>query len=381
MDDIAASVSFPGIFLHPLIHLRKSIAIDVREACMPRPTGKGQWTRGLVTQLLNLGERLTLLSDCELPVDWQGSEIQSPVIKGKGFLWHLRAASFLRRSSDIRFYLSTTSYIVPSLLGRAFPCVPVVHDLIAFRREPHDCKATFIECLTLRRTVRHARHVLTVSESTKRDLLERYKWLPPERVTSVFGGPLKQDPTFNESDGRTILCVATLCPRKNQLRLIKAFMSLPPDVRDGYMLILAGARGWGDGKILQLAQKLGPVRWLQYVSDSEYEKLISRCTVFALPSLYEGFGMQILDAMQRGAPVLTSDRGSLKELAGEAACIVDPESIESIAAGLRRLLTDPAYCIQCRVKGSDIASRYSWRRTADLMLNATKFSGKVSISH
>jgi len=349
-----------------------AIAIDIREACRPRRTGKGQWTRGLVAELIRQRRELVLVTDTDPPPEWSAPSVTIEKIPGSGITWHMRAASFLRQSSGIRFYLSTTSYIVPALLGRRFPCVPVVHDLIAFRDEPHERKARLIERWTLRRAVRCAAHIFTVSDATKQDLLKRYASLDPATVTSVFAGPMNAAPARNEPDGRTILCVATLSPRKNQMRLIRAFEALPHALRIRSRLVLAGARGWQDGDIVALASSTSGVEWKQYVNDAEYERLLHTCHVFALPSLYEGFGMQVLDALQRGIPVLTSDRGSLAEVAGDAAYVIDPESAGSIAKGLERLLTDATLRERLSRRGPEVASRYSWERTAGLVMGVTK---------
>ena len=119
---------------------------------------------------------------------------------------------------------------------------------------------------------------------------------------------------------------------------------------------------------LRLAAKTPGVDWKDFVDDAEYEHLLSTCAVFALPSLYEGFGMQILDAMQRGIPVLTSDRGSLPEVAGTGAVLVNPEDVSSIARGLERLLTDTNVCSNLRLRGKERAAMFSWKRTVDVFV-------------
>jgi len=176
----------------------------------------------------------------------------------------------------------------------------------------------------------------------------------------------------NHPDGKTILCVATLCPRKNQLRLIEAFKLLPEKLRSTSRLILAGGRGWFDQPIVDAAASTENVQWLDYVSDEEYERLLSTCTVFAYPSLKEGFGIPALDALQRGVPVLTSDRSSLPEVAGSAALYVDPESVESIAQCLEILLTNDMMRGMLAEAGPVQATKFSWKRTVDLFLEVLR---------
>jgi glycosyltransferase involved in cell wall biosynthesis len=276
----------------------------------------------------------------------------------------------LRRSHAPLLYFSPTSYIVPFLMGRSVPVIPLVHDLIAFRKEPHDRKAQWIERWTLRRVLSVAHHICAISTATKNDLLARYPSLKPEDITVLYAGPFTASPPPNHPDGKTILCIGTLCPRKNQLRLIRAFARLPPDLRRTHALVLAGGRGWHDAEIVRLAERTPGVTWLGYVQDDAYEELLSRCTVLAFPSLYEGFGMPVLDALQRGIPVLTTDRGSLPEVAGNAAIFVDPEDEESITRGLLTLLTDGGIRGRLRAEGPLQARQFTWKRTVDLFLTA-----------
>jgi glycosyltransferase involved in cell wall biosynthesis len=343
------------------------LGIDVREACRPKRAGKGQWTYGFVSALLERGLPLTLFTDTDLPQEWRNKTATVEKVPGKGFSWHRKVASLVP-SKGIDVYVSPTSFLVPFLLGSSFPHVPVVHDLIAFRGEPHQWKARIIEWITLKRAVAESPYVCTISNATKTDLLARYPSLDPNKVQTVFAGPMRADVPRNEPDGKTILCIATLCPRKNQKRLIQAYAGLPTDLRSKFSLVLIGARGWQDKDIVSLARTTSGVEWRDYASNEEYEKALHTCTVFALPSLYEGFGMQILDALQRGIPILTSDRGSLKEVAGSAALLVNPESVESIREGLGKLLTQESLRTELSTLALAQAKNFSWNHTVDAFL-------------
>lgn len=346
------------------------IAVDVREACRECRAGKGQWVYGFVSELLTRRTEAVLLTDAALPAEWRPSGAQECCFR-RGPLWHVSAAAALSRRRDIDFFIAPTSFIVPFLTGRRIPHIPVVHDLIAFRGEPHHRKATAIEKLTLPRTLSTARHVLAVSESTKRDLLNRFGTLDASKISVVFAGPMHVHP-LPAQGGAAILCTATLSPRKNQRRLIQAYALLSPDLRKQHPLILAGGRGWSDASIVKLAGETEGVEWKGYVSSAEYDRLLGSAAVLALPSLYEGFGMQVLDALQRGIPVLTSGRGSLSEVTGECAVLVDPEDVESIAKGLERILADSTLRENLRRCGPAQAAKFSWKRTVDLFLAAVE---------
>ncbi len=364
-----AQIGAPGLQSSPSLRQNPpvKIVIDVREAFRPRVTGKGRWTLGFLRELA--GRDVEILAVSDESVD---AGVPLTVIDGKGLRWHRAVARWLSTERPGDLYVSPTSYVVPFLLRGRFPCAPVVHDLIAFRGEPHDRRATLIERFTLGRSARSAAAVFTVSESTRRDLLARYPRLEGGRVRTIYAGPMDPQPAGNRSDGRTILCVGTLSPRKNQERLLRAYASLPADLRERYRLVLGGGRGWHDAPVVALAGAVPGASWIGYVDDAAYEELLGTCAVFALPSLYEGFGLQVLDALQRGVPVLTSDRGSLSEVAGDAAVTVDPERVSSIAAGLQRLLTDDALAADLRRRGPVQASAFSWKRTVDLFLETVQ---------
>lgn len=279
------------------------LVIDAREAFAAQKAGKGQWTYGFLHELLTRDVDCTVLTD---------TPTQNATVLPSGFAFHKAAASFVKHNGGL--YISPTSFVVPFLLGASHPYIPIVHDMIAFRSDPHDLKATMLERLLLPRTVKHAAHICTVSSATRSDLLQRYPRLDEHMVTSIFAGPMVEHVPLSLPDGKTILCIGTLCPRKNQQQLIAAYASLPDALRKQYRLVLVGGRGWHDDSIVCYAENTKGVEWKNYVSDEEYQQLLSSATVFAYPSLYEGFGMQVLDAMQRGIPVLTSDKGVWQKL-------------------------------------------------------------------
>jgi glycosyltransferase involved in cell wall biosynthesis len=343
------------------------IWIDGRAACAEQRTGKGQWALRLVAELLARRSVTICIADETVPELWKPYE-ESIRRFSRGPLWHLQVSSAVKKALPI--YIAPTSFIVPALLPRLARCVLMVHDLIAFHKEPHERKARIIETCTLPRALAKASCVLVTSEATKHDLLAKFPMATNMPISCVHAGPTRDRVAASQPDGRTILCPATLCPRKNQLRLIQAYMRLSPDLRSHYRIVLVGARGWQDREILRAARSTCGVEWRQYVSDTEYDHLLSTCAILAYPSLYEGFGLPVLDALQRGTPVLTSARGSLREVAGDCAVLVDPECVEDISRGLAKLLGDPTLRQQLRAQGPVRASRYCWEATVDATLQA-----------
>ncbi len=348
------------------------LGIDIREACRQHPAGKGRWTLGFVLELLRLGKDVVLYTDAPLPPDLAAAARHADIrhITARGLRWHVEVARDVLRDASIDIYVSTVSYIVPCIIRRKKPVVTIVHDLIAFRNERHDRRSSFIEHLTAQIAFRHSALICTASETTAADLRERFSYLNSSRVVPIFAGSSIPISTHLSTGNGPVVCIGTLSPRKNQLRLILAHAMLPEDLRRKHPLVLVGGRGWDDQEIVDAASQTDHVTWKNYISDTERDALFRNAIVFALPSLYEGFGLPVLEAFHIGVPVLTSSGGSLKEVAGNAALTVDPLDITSIAAGLQQLLTD-ADCRQSLAeKGMKRAKDFSWSRTVSLFDSA-----------
>lgn len=344
------------------------IWIDAREAFSSTSTGKGRWTRCVVDELLSrhISIRLLCAKNTHIPEEYVAN---ADILPATGLRWHIHVRNMLRTMPDDCVYLSPTSYIVPVFAPKNARVIPVIHDLIAFRNEPHDRKATRIERLLLPRVVRKASRICTLSAQTTADLLRRYPFLSRERIHTVYAG-VSQVYASPAPDATSIVCIATLCPRKNQRRLIEAYTSLSPALQKKHPLVLIGARGWGFDDIVTTAKQNPHVILHGYVSDTDLTSIMRDCLVFAYPSLYEGFGLPVLDAMHAGIPVLTSANGSLAEVAGTSAALIDPYSAEDIAQILQKLLEDPALRSRYSSQGKLQAEAFSWKRTGDLLLDA-----------
>jgi glycosyltransferase involved in cell wall biosynthesis len=245
------------------------------------------------------------------------------------------------------------------------PAAFFVHDL-AFRLRPDEVpwQQRLYLGSVLPAGLRGGAAVLVPSRATAEDLLACYP-LPglESRLRVVPEGPTPLPPPAALPAGLEpgfVLAVGTVEARKNYRRLAAAHAAVegaPP-------LVIAGRPGW-NGE----APPSGPgVRLLGHVDDATLTALYANASLLAFPSLYEGFGLPLLDAMARGLPALVGDRGALPELAGAAAVLVDPESTEAIAAGLRRLLADAPLRRRLGTAGKKRAAGYSWRSAADSIL-------------
>jgi glycosyltransferase involved in cell wall biosynthesis len=161
---------------------------------------------------------------------------------------------------------------------------------------------------------------------------------------------------------RVVLCVAQKRPYKNLHRLVRALPALEPDVA----LVLVGATTPHEQELRGLAEQLGMarrVRFLEWLSAEQLERAYGLSSAFVLPSLVEGFGLPVLEAMLRGVPVACSNTSSLPEVAGDAALLFDPENQDEVTAAIRRLLDDRALAERLVVRGRERAAQFTWERT------------------
>jgi glycosyltransferase involved in cell wall biosynthesis len=206
--------------------------------------------------------------------------------------------------------------------------------------------------------------IITVSRFTAGQV-EALLQVEPARIRVIPHGARRasSDATARERE-RMILFVGAIQRRKNVVRLIEAFEQAAP----GWTLVLAGSTGFGAEEALQRIEasaRKEDIRVLGYVADAVLEDLYQRASVFAFPSLDEGFGMPVLDAMARGLPVLTSNVSALPEVAGDAALLVDPVDTASIAEGLRRLTGDVALRQRLTQQGLLRSAGFTWGRTVE----------------
>lgn len=184
------------------------------------------------------------------------------------------------------------------------------------------------------------------------------------RIRVIHHGVTTPPAVTSEARTNLILFVGALQTRKNVVRLIRAFEKTKPNWR----LVLVGSMGYGSEQALQAvadSPRRANIETPGYLSDLELERLYRQASIFAFPSLDEGFGMPVLDAMARGVPVLTSNRSALVEVAASAAMLVDPFDTESIASGLHSLMASPELRHRFAVAGQAHAAKFAWSKAVD----------------
>lgn len=206
--------------------------------------------------------------------------------------------------------------------------------------------------------------IITVSAFTARQV-EQLLHVDPSRIRVVHHGVHPPPPQLTKIRREPmILSVGAIQRRKNIVRLIEAFESTAPE----WKLVLAGSFGFeAEGALARIERsaRKQDIRVLDYVTPDELERLYRRASVFAFPSLAEGFGMPVLEGMAHGVPVLTSNTSALPEVVGDAALLVDPEDVASIADGLRRLTTNQALRDELVQRGMARAAGFTWEKSVD----------------
>lgn len=213
-------------------------------------------------------------------------------------------------------------------------------------------------------SARWAKVIVTPSENTKSDLVNLYK-IKPEKIKVIYPGI----PTIHHNGIQTevgkpyILFIGRIEHRKNIIRIIKAFEKLKKDKKIPYQLVLAGKNGFGFEaikKYVDCSEFKKEINLLGFVDESKKNNLLGTADVFVFPTLYEGFGFPILEAMRHGVPVVTSNIGSAKEIAGNAALLVDPRSIDQIADSVYKIINDNGLRKELVKQSYENIKRFNW---------------------
>jgi glycosyltransferase involved in cell wall biosynthesis len=209
--------------------------------------------------------------------------------------------------------------------------------------------------------------IIAVSEFTKSQLISQLNVSPDGIRVIPHGVHLPESILPQNQRDNIILCVGALQIRKNVVRLLEAFERLPMALARDWKLVLAGSTaGYGAAEIIRRIENSPRVLQIQlhgYVTDAELKDLYRHAAIFAFPSLDEGFGIPVLEAMAHGTPVVTSNRSALPEVAGDAALLIDPDQSDEIAAALQRLIEGDALRTSLATAGIARAKLFPWERT------------------
>ncbi len=341
-------------------------------------SGIGFYTERLFAGLFEVdrANEYTLFSNAEVRSDRIPARL---VHRGHRFpvrgVWMQVVLPFLLRRArvDVCHY---TNYVAPLLSGR--PSVVTFHDMTVLLLP--GC-SPWKKRLLLRPLIpliaRRADAIIAVSESARRDILRLLR-VPQEKIHVIHEGV---EPIFRPVEdarerarvrgryglrGPYLIAVGTVEPRKNLVRLSRAFREVRDETGRDLRLLLVGGKGWRGEEILREVRKVAgeAVVWAGYAPSEDLPALYSGAEALVYPSLYEGFGLPVIEAMACGTPVITSNNSSLREVAGDAALLVDPEDTGDIAAAVRRVIEDAGLREGLRRKGLARAAQFSWEEAA-----------------
>jgi glycosyltransferase involved in cell wall biosynthesis len=362
------------------------IGIDAR-GIGPALDGIGRYSRNLIAALAAIDERhdYVLLSRQTryASTPWGGNFHEVP--------WDvpplsLRTALWLPwrlRGQEVQVFHSL--FFIAPLYGRP-PLVVTVHDLMALtfprffsgRNVVLEQAASWFHRLFVPLSVKRAARVVAVSQHTAKDV-QKYLDVPSERITVTYEAPEErfhpipdrnQLAQFRQRLGlpeEFVLYVGNTKPYKNVPRLVEAFGWMKKKAPNTLKLVIAGKEDRFRPQVCQKVAELGlqeHVMFLSHLSDVELPLLLNCAKVFVFPSLYEGFGLPVMEAMACGTPVVTSTAASLPEVAGEAALLVDPLDVESIAEAINQALADEGLREELQWRGLERSALFSWPQTA-----------------
>jgi glycosyltransferase involved in cell wall biosynthesis len=354
------------------------IAIDARAAAEVS-AGRGRYVRELLRGIARRDDDHEYLLYAR--TTWAGGELDGRfrwvTPRAPGLSWPLVAGAAMSRRADVA--LACTSYAMT--LPWRIPGAVMVWDFAPFDRELQPPRGSLLERLTLPVAIRRGASFVAISEATRSELEERYPRAAGRTVVAHPAADGRFRPEVLESDAETlgrlgverpyVLVTATLEPRKNLPRLIEAFAGLRPEQRGDFQLVLAGARGWQtEATLAGIAANAGSVLALGFVADEDLPCLYRGAELFCYVSMYEGFGIPVLEAMQSGTAVLTSSVSSMPEVGGDAVSYADPFDVEDIRRRLGELLVDEEARHAHAAAGPGRAALFDWDRTAAAVLGA-----------
>lgn len=359
-------------------------------AAVSQGGGVARSVREMTAALLSAGAHdytLFVAGSGDLPDDIAE---QKPTVRRTRFspltmtrLWHrLRVPLPVETFTGRQHLFFATDFALPPTLPFTRTAV-FIHDL-TYIRVPDAAVPSLVAYLgaVVPRAVRRADVVIVNSEATKRDIIDVYG-TPADKIVPVQFGvhprfaqsnvPFEQLRTrYTLPETPYIFAVGTIQPRKNYARLVEALGLLRASGVDA-TLVIAGGKGWLDSPIyaaVREAKLEQYVTFLGYVDDADLPALYTHAAAFAMPSLYEGFGLPVLEAMACGTPVVTSTVSSLPEAAGDAALLVDPYDTIALADALRLVLTDRETRTALIRRGHRHIGGFTWERTANQLAAA-----------
>lgn len=349
------------------------IAVDARPLCVPT-FGIGRYTRELLGRLIDTPDTMWYLY-ADRPLMETYADKPNVVRRAASKANHILSVprtqlGFARwaRQDNIDVFWSPRHHL-PLCLPRDMKRVVTIHDFV-WKRYPETMRAAGLwqERAIMPASLRQADAIICVSQATFEDLVHYYPDVADRAVVVPLAASRRQvTPVTGE---RYFFFVGTLEPRKNLPRLLEAFAMARQRFSEPCRLYIAGARGWKSdiGNLLARSGAASDVTVLDYIDDDTLHARLAGAIALCLPSLYEGFGLPALEAMQYGTPVIGGNISSIPEVVGEGGILVDPMSVNAIADALVQLASDPALRSDLSIQATQQAARFSWDAAASQTL-------------
>jgi glycosyltransferase involved in cell wall biosynthesis len=363
------------------------VGVDARLLSGPL-TGIGRYTLELSKALIRFTPvQLSLYSPSLVDKQTQ-QNLQPALLKSGSFksrllkmAWSQTALPSWAKKDQIDLFWGAT-HRLPRFLPQSIARVVTIHDLV-WKYAPQTMRplSLIMEKRLMPEAMQLTDLIMADSQGTADGIAETFpQYASKVRVVHLGATAQISPPGFTSLSQYGIhrpyfLFVGTLEPRKNLERLIQAYALLPKSQRDQLFLVIAGGKGWGDLDLLTLLKKNQleeSVKLLGYVNEEQLAALYANACFLAMPSIYEGFGLPLVEAMQYGTPVLTSNTGCLAEIAGDAGVLVDPSSIESMSHGIGRLIQDNGLLKLLRLNAMQRGRQFTWQRCAEETLTVFK---------
>ncbi|MCA8154891.1 glycosyltransferase family 4 protein [Burkholderia contaminans] len=284
--------------------------------------------------------------------------------------------TWMRRRSIRGCVFHSPNYFLPREVDHG---IVTVHDLSVFKfPETHPIARVKQFERDFESTLKRTTHIITDSEATRKEVSDYFGW-PLEDITAVRLGVPEGFRRYSRDElvsplqayglvpNRYSLCISTLEPRKRIDRLLCAYANLPVAIRSRYPLVLGGGSGWLSDALMEqirVGESAGWLRYLGYVPEKILPALYAGARSFIYPSMYEGFGLPVLEALASGVPTLTSNCSSLPEVANGAAWLVETDNEEELCAGIAKILIDDGWRDAAVTRGLEVARGSTWSACA-----------------
>lgn len=353
------------------------IGVDARPLTVPT-FGIGRYTQEILQRLVELAPEDSWFLYADRPLQLS---FAAPNVFVRDFPSHNRVASLARTQLTFAHWANrdkldafwSPRHHLPLMLSADIRKLVTVHDLVWQKFPETMLKANlFVERLLMPGSVKQADRIIAVSQATRSDLLEAFA-VVSEKVDVICeaAGSVTDVNPLREIVDDYFLFIGTHEPRKNLKRLAEAFTRYRSQ-GGSLKLVLVGASGWGD--VEQSLQDDSAILKLGYMGDDQLNGVIYHAHALVMPSLYEGFGLPIVEALQRGVPAITSNLSSMPEVVGKAGLLVDPLDVGSIQNALLEM-SQPSVHARCASECETQSAKFSWDRAAEETLSVIRSLG------